>query len=185
MRPLHIARSLVFGAAICVNASARGQDYEQHVENGLAVFHARNYRAALEEFGRAISLDPQRASAYYLRGYTYLALEEQQDALSDFRRTIKIRRDRAEAYLGRASMRSANGEHSGGLEDAKTDNQILFEHYRRLSRMLEIRYRARSPSREIQEGMEVDRLQRERRYREFKRAVPPSRSPAAKRQLEA
>jgi tetratricopeptide (TPR) repeat protein len=176
----HFVKYMVFVFVVAVNALGVAQEYDRHLQDGLAALRTRDYRGALERFGRAVSLDPWRGTAYYLRGRTYLALEQYEDAISDFNRTIDLLPGHAAAYLGRASARAATGDPSGGLEDAETANRILLERLRWITLLRQARDRAHSPgNRNIEEGMEVDRIERERRQRHHEQRTPPkSKTPA-------
>jgi len=176
----HTASLVAFAVAVSVGTRGLADAYDWHVKNGIAAVRASDYPSALDEFGKAIALEPHRATAYYLRGRTYLAMGECDGAISDFSRTIDIQPRHAEAYLDRASALSATGDNSGALKDAETANRILFARLRWMLLLRQAWDRVRSPASEsIEKAMEADRLQFHRRYKDYKQiGPPPSKLPA-------
>jgi tetratricopeptide (TPR) repeat protein len=61
-----------------------------HTELGRLAMQDRNAAEALRHFGKALALDPDRASHYYNRGAALFALGQREAALEDFQRTLKI-----------------------------------------------------------------------------------------------
>jgi tetratricopeptide (TPR) repeat protein len=61
-----------------------------HTELGRLAMQERNAAEALRHFGKALALDPDRASHYYNRGAALFAMGQREAALADFERTLKI-----------------------------------------------------------------------------------------------
>ncbi len=61
-----------------------------HTELGRLAMQERDAATALKHFGKALALDPDRASHYYNRGASLFALGQREAALEDFQRTLKL-----------------------------------------------------------------------------------------------
>ena len=61
------------------------------------------YQLAIDNYTRAIKIDPDYSTAYYNRGNTYKELENYKNAIADYTRAIKIDPDFANAYDGRGT----------------------------------------------------------------------------------
>ncbi len=48
----------------------------------------KDYSKALDDYSKAIEIDPNYASAYFNTGNTYIVLKEYSKALEDYNRTI-------------------------------------------------------------------------------------------------
>lgn len=63
---------------------------EDLVENGVESYLSKNYSLAVDEYSKAIDLNPQHQSAYGLRGQAYVRLKDYQKALSDLNKALSI-----------------------------------------------------------------------------------------------
>ena len=70
-----------FGKAGCVNASAR-----RPKGRGLSYFYLEQYERAVQEYNKALELDPQYSVIYKYRGETYEALGKVAEAEADFKK---------------------------------------------------------------------------------------------------
>jgi tetratricopeptide (TPR) repeat protein len=74
-------------------------------------------RSAIQEFGKAIQINPKYASAYFMRGYVYVQLQDFQQAINDWSQAISINPKYAEAYNGRGNLRKKINDLSGAFSD--------------------------------------------------------------------
>jgi tetratricopeptide (TPR) repeat protein len=72
---------------------------------------------AVEDFNRAIRIDPQYELPYYNRGVAYDKLKEYDRAIADFDRTLALNSNLAVAYEGRGAAYSHKGDQLRALED--------------------------------------------------------------------
>ena len=76
------------------DAMARGQDL---------LFKKRDARASVDEFKRAVKLDPWYGQAYLLLGLAQMQLQQWSDAQWAFEEAVKVEPGNARAYLGAGS----------------------------------------------------------------------------------
>jgi tetratricopeptide (TPR) repeat protein len=74
-------------------------------KSGQAKWARDDFRGALDDYSRAIKLNPEFAEAYNSRGSAKVALGDLHGAIEDFNTAIKLNPNFAEAYNGRGSAR--------------------------------------------------------------------------------
>jgi tetratricopeptide (TPR) repeat protein len=76
-----------------------------------------NRKGAIEDFDRAIQIDPEYAAAYNSRGISRDAGGDLDGAIADYDRAIEIDPRYADAYLNRGRARTAKGDLAGAIAD--------------------------------------------------------------------
>jgi tetratricopeptide (TPR) repeat protein len=79
---------------------------------------------ALEDFNRAIAMDPKSAAGYYLRGNLYSLLNNQAKAIEDSSKAIELDPKYAAAYVVRGESYSAKGEYQRAITDFSRDLEL-------------------------------------------------------------
>jgi tetratricopeptide (TPR) repeat protein/S1-C subfamily serine protease len=74
-------------------------------------------RQAIQEFTKAIQLNPRYGMAYFARAHVYYQLQEFQKSLSDYNQSIAIHPNSPEAYNNRGNLKSDFQDLSGALVD--------------------------------------------------------------------
>jgi tetratricopeptide (TPR) repeat protein len=77
------------------------EEAEQHYNKGVELREEGLHDQAIEEYDRAIELDPDFADAYVGRGDAYYYLGEYQPAIEDYDQAIELDPDYADAYDSR------------------------------------------------------------------------------------
>ncbi len=85
---------------------------------GSAIRGLGNPQKALEDFDRAVDLDPS-VDNFYQRAATYQQLGEHRLAIADLTQVLKLNPDEAPAYYARSSSRAAIGDLKGAKADRK------------------------------------------------------------------
>ena len=91
--------------------------------------------AAIADFDRAISLDPQNAQAYHNRGWSWRIKRAYEKAIADYSEAIRIDPTYAWAYNNRGIARRDQGEWDRALTDfdesIRLDPKVTYPHYNR------------------------------------------------------
>jgi len=111
-----------------------GSKYDDAVLDGVSNLNTGKPEKALEDFNRAIKIDPQLAGGYLGRANTFNMMERYGEAIDDYNIVIEIDPKLANAYLNRAIAYShleeyekAIADYEKGLElDPKADNKPGF-----------------------------------------------------------
>jgi len=78
--------------------SRKEKEIRKHLRTGHSLYRKKIYRKALQEFDKAIELDPNNYRAYFWRGRVYIKVQRYREATVDFQMVIKLKPDYAEAY---------------------------------------------------------------------------------------
>jgi tetratricopeptide (TPR) repeat protein len=130
-RCLIILISVLFTATGCGFGVSK---YDDAILDGASNLNTGKPEKALEDFNRAIKIDPQKAAGYLGRANTLNIMGRYQEAIDDYDRTLDINPQLANAYINRASAYSHLGayekaivDYEKGLElDPKIDNKPGF-----------------------------------------------------------
>ena len=111
-----------------------GSKYDDAVLDGVSNLNTGKPEKALEDFNRAIKIDPQLAGGYLGRANTFNLMGRYEKSIEDYDTVLEIDPTLANAYVNRASAYSHLGEYEKaiadyekGLElDPKIDNKPGF-----------------------------------------------------------
>ena len=79
-----------------------------------------DYRRAIEDFTKAIQINPDDADAYFHRGNAFYQLGDKPEAIEDYSRAIQINPHDADAYINRGNLRDELGDIQGAMADFHT-----------------------------------------------------------------
>jgi len=85
--------------------------------DGASNLNTGKTEQALEDFNRAIDIDPQKSAGYLGRGNTLNIMGLYAEAIEDYNKVIEITPKIAEAYINRASANSHLGEYEKAIAD--------------------------------------------------------------------
>jgi tetratricopeptide (TPR) repeat protein len=94
----HEGKSLIEGRKNISSQSKKEKEVRRHLRTGHSLYRKKIYRKALQEFGKAIELDPDNYRAYFWRGRVYIKTNRLKEATADFQMVIHLKPDYAEAY---------------------------------------------------------------------------------------
>ena len=108
--------------------------YDDAVLDGVSNLNTGKPEKALEDFNRAIEMDPQKAAGYLGRANTLNIMGRYEECLADYDKALEINPKLANGYINRGSAYSHLGEYKKaiadyekGLElDPKIDNKPGF-----------------------------------------------------------
>ncbi|URL61133.1 tetratricopeptide repeat protein [uncultured bacterium] len=86
--------------------------YRIYSNRGLTKEHLRDFKGALADYNKTLSLDPKYAVGYCNRGGVKYNMKKYQDAIADFKTAIKLNSGFEKAYffLGAAYMRAKQNQ---------------------------------------------------------------------------
>src|SRR3990167_1107130 len=107
-----------FGCLMLVNP-AYAQTAEEYVNKGFARVDAGDDKGAMEDFTKAIGINPRYAKAYYIRGILKGKLGDPKGALADINKAIELNPQDADAYSynSRGTAKKELGDYGGAIED--------------------------------------------------------------------
>ena len=111
---------------------------------GIANFRRYEFRAATQDFSRAIQLMPGFVDAIFHRGIVYVVRGRYDSAIEDFDRVIDLQPDHAVAYYNRGRLNYWRGDYQAAIAD--------FQKARTLDPMLGRELNLRSVIGELQRG---------------------------------
>ena len=94
-----------------------GESAWAYFYRGLIQEHLGEGRRALENYSRAIRVEPSLAEAYYRRGLAHLSAQEFDKAFQDESRVLELEAKHAMAYTVRGRARAALGDSQWALAD--------------------------------------------------------------------
>lgn len=86
-------------------------------DQGLYKQKKGDNQGAIEDYTKAIQLNPNNATAYNNRGFVRLSLGDNRGAIADYTKAIQLDPDDVTAYYFRGSARSELGEKQGAISD--------------------------------------------------------------------
>ena len=92
-------------------------DYDDAVLDGVSALNRNKPEKALEDFARAITIDPTRADGFIGRANTLNRLGRYEEALADYNRALEIDPNSANAYVNRGSAYSHLGQYKKAIAD--------------------------------------------------------------------
>jgi tetratricopeptide (TPR) repeat protein len=73
----------------------------------------KKYNEAIQDFNRAVELDPTYVAAWYRRGLSHYHLRNYPMAVRDFLKVVELEKDHADAYYQRSSSYKRMGKNRG------------------------------------------------------------------------
>ena len=90
-------------------------DFVAYNQRGIAKSQLSQYKTALNDFDKAIELNPHEAGPFSNRGIVKLELGEHEAAFVDFDRAIQLQPDLVDAYYNQGLARLDLGKHSDAV----------------------------------------------------------------------
>ena len=104
----------------CGSALKRRPSWPEMLElRGLARVGRHEFAAAIDDFSRAISIQPEGSSVHRHRGWAYLEANAPELALHDFEAVVRLGPDEPEGYAGRGAARVRLLQPKKAVEDVQ------------------------------------------------------------------
>jgi tetratricopeptide (TPR) repeat protein len=115
-----LARIILCGIifiGLCSPAAAAEKKYVKIYKQGVTANKKGDFDEAIRCYSKAISLKPDSAALFYVRGRAYLKKDLYDNAISDFTRAIALKPGYAEAYNHRGVTYIGKGENQKAMAD--------------------------------------------------------------------
>jgi tetratricopeptide (TPR) repeat protein len=89
----------------------------QHLESGIRKHKKHNYAAAIQDYDRAIELEPNSVEIYFNRGLAKSESGNYPEALTDFDKVISLDETNDSAYFNRGIVKYELKDYDGALKD--------------------------------------------------------------------
>jgi len=111
-------RELFESGIECYDVSLKLKECAEAYSNrGIAYAKLNKYERAIEDFSKAIALNPDDAEAYYNRGIAYAKLNKYERAIKDYDETIKLNPNYAAAYNNRGAAYAKLNKYERAIKD--------------------------------------------------------------------
>lgn len=94
--------------------------YDLYILSGDKLYDDDEFEKAIEEYNKAISLDPNKVEGYYGRGWAYYEKNDYLAAIADFDKAVYLDPSNYSAYRGRAIAKTKMSNYSGAMADYNT-----------------------------------------------------------------
>ncbi|MBN1143082.1 MAG: tetratricopeptide repeat protein [Bacteroidales bacterium] len=102
--------------AACLSNSLNAQNARQFYKTGLTFVEAGNHKDAIDQFTKALAIDPEYAQAYVERARSYEAIGELQHTADDLKRALTFELKEPELYFDAARVNFALANYKDALE---------------------------------------------------------------------
>jgi tetratricopeptide (TPR) repeat protein len=100
------------------------KDADYYLKEGLANDKSKNYTIAIENYNKAIELNPKFTLAYYNRGMAKAFLQNYTDALSDYNKAIELNPKYPVAFYNRGIAKYYLGNSEGACNDWRRASEL-------------------------------------------------------------
>jgi len=104
--------------------SGNNDETEQYLKSGDTKYGLDDYKGAIEDYTKALNLNPEFVVAYSHRAVTEYRLEDYKAAINDCNMAIKYNPNLAEAYFNRGFIKNKLGDKQGAVEDLKKAGEL-------------------------------------------------------------
>ena len=110
-------KSILLLFILLIPVLAHAQTAEEYFNKGLEKGKKGDYRGAIQDFNKAIQLNPNLADVYNYRGLAKGLLDDLRGAIQDFNKAIQLNPNFALAYYKRGNAKIKLGQKDSGCLD--------------------------------------------------------------------
>ena len=100
-----------------ITTLAYAKTAEDYFNSGLDKYDKQDYKGAIEDYNKAIELNPNYALAYSIRGAAKGELKDYRGAMQDYNKAIEFNPNDASAYYNRGNAKSYLIDYRGAIQD--------------------------------------------------------------------
>lgn len=106
---------------ICLNLSlpsfASDANAKTYCDRGLTKIELGNYKGAMEDYTKAIKLEPNNYDAYLGRGKVGRLLKDYNNSIKDYTKAIELNPNDYKGYAGRGTSKFELKDYTGSIDD--------------------------------------------------------------------
>ena len=107
-----------------ITTLAYAQTAEDFFNFGNAKYKLKDYRGAIQDYNKAIELNPKLASAYLGRGLAKGKLQDYRGAIKDYNKSIGLNPSDAKIYILRGLAKILSGHKDDGCLDLSKAGEL-------------------------------------------------------------
>lgn len=111
-----IRRLTVIILTVCLSNGLHAQNARQFYKTGLTFVEAGNHKDAIDQFTKALAIDPEYAQAYVERARSYEAIGELQHTADDLKRALTFEQKEPELFFDAARVNYELANYQDALE---------------------------------------------------------------------
>jgi tetratricopeptide (TPR) repeat protein len=97
--------NLLLAVEDCKDIKLKSDSFWLYYKRGDLKYKLKDFQGAIEDYTKAIKINPNFPEAYYKRGFTKYALKNYHGAIEDYTKSIEIKPNFAMAYFGRGNAK--------------------------------------------------------------------------------
>jgi tetratricopeptide (TPR) repeat protein len=111
MKLAHVIVCVVF------SFSTFAQSAKEYTQKGMEFYEKREYAEALINLNKALELDPNYASAYFVRANIKDAFDDRHGAMKDYNMAVEKNSKFADAFFARGNVKMKLQDYYGAIDD--------------------------------------------------------------------
>ncbi len=112
------------GAGNDAAVAAKTAELRKAFDDGVTLSRAGKYDESVEEFNKALALNPKCQDCYYNIGFAYSQKKDYDKAEENYKKALEVKPDYAEAYNGLANIYNAQRKFDQAAEASKKASEL-------------------------------------------------------------
>jgi uncharacterized protein (TIGR02145 family) len=122
-----IVRILLLATALSLASASFGQSAYEYFVKGSSKNGMGDYKGAIDDYTKAIELDPKIEFFYNYRGNTYDSLKKSDEAFADYAKAIELNPKYVDPYINRGILKYKVKDYHGAIADFNKTIEIFPE----------------------------------------------------------
>ena len=110
-------KRLYFLGLLLISLSATAQSAKDYTQKGMEFYEKREFAEALINLNKAVEIDPNFSSAYFVRANIKDAFEDRHGAMKDYNMALEKNPKFADAFFARGNVKMKLQDYYGAIDD--------------------------------------------------------------------